>query len=234
MTTVIVSAYFKIPSKQPHSWYKPHLENFLRNVNQICYFYTSQDVRNEFLFNNPCVNYIITEFPETDFNDNFWERQITNDPEKYHTVPLIKLWYLKKEFILKTINLINADYYIWCDAGCVRDEISIKALKDFGNRNYLNGDKLYVQQIAKVPTKQYYKYLTISIAGAIMAGSKTAWENYKAVYDRILTEYDKNNVTGSSDQLITLSCIDMSPEYFEVCRCHKNGIDNWFFFLYLI
>jgi hypothetical protein len=236
--TVVVSAYFKIPSKKPHSWYKYYLENFLKNINQTCYFYTSQDIKVEFSYlSNPNLNYIISKYPTSDFPEEFWERQICNDPEKYHTVSLIKLWYFKKEFVLRTIELLNLPedtVYIWCDAGCVRDQISVNFLKDFGHRNFIKNDKLYVQQIQKVDAKLYYKFPIQSIAGAIMAGTKIAWKSYKIIYDKVLTEYDKAGVSGSSDQYITLSSINIFPDYFEICNYNNYPINEWFFFLALI
>ena len=240
--TCIVSAYFKIPSKQTHEWYLPHVVRFLNGVRrENIIFFTSDDVLEDL---KPLVNLSGIKFIIMDFNNlnafkqygyEFWQRQYSRDPEKYHSPELAAIWYEKKEFVLKAFEYIKSDVYIWCDAGCVRDDTSSYLLQQFGTRSFdLNDGKIHLQQVGIIKRNKYYIFTNgTCIAGAIISGNIESWNKYKIIYDETLLDYDGHNICGTSDQYITLSCVDKNPELFKLYTDNSN-CDEWFKFLELI
>jgi hypothetical protein len=239
--TCIVSAYFKIPSKKPHDWYVPYLIRFFKGVNSTkLVFFTTDDVIEELkpLVDLSNVRFLVMNFEDINafkqYGREFWEIQYERDPERYHSLELGAIWYEKKEFILKASQYVKANVYIWCDAGCVRDDISSHYLQNFGERSVdLNDGKIHLQLIKPHKKCDFYVYSTVYIGCGIIAGNINAWVMYKNLYDTVLEKYNKNKISGTSDQYITASCIDEIPELFKLYGV-KTICDEWFKFLELL
>jgi hypothetical protein len=256
--SIIVSAYFKIPSKAPHEFYIPHITRFLKYIKNPIIFFTTPDLKQEFeiLRGDLPIHFIlinsiydINAFIK--YGYNFWLNQCKIDVEKYHTPELCALWYEKKEFVKKAILFVdNIDIndnkynlntnipFIWCDAGCVRSNDWIHMIKSFGNKiNVIPKDKLMFQLINKIPNKDFFVYPDNYIAGAIICGYKDSWINYTDLYDKMITNYVNNNICVNSDQYIWVSVILKNPDYFQLCKYYEfyniiyNKIDKWFFLL---
>lgn len=247
---ILVSAYYKIPSKQPHAFYMGHLIRWMRSMRGIpIFFYTTADVVEEL---QRYVDVSHVQFQYVNFTDlpvwkkfdmDFWKRQKERDCERYHTAELAAMWFQKKEFVLRTIQLLqdtgieNNATYIWCDAGCIRNDVSEYAARGFARRNSVNlcDGRLHIQQINTIPYKKYYTYPDYCIAGAIMAGNSDAWASFSDAYERVLRDYDSAGVCGNMDQYIILSCRDSYPDLFHSHYAPTNSpIDPWFFFLGLL
>ena len=238
--TLIVSAYYKIPSKQPHSFYVPHLQRWFRSVRAPVIFFTSADVQAEIeSWGYPLthVRFIVLPFEELNawsLGREFWDRQKVRDPERYHTPELGAVWYEKKEFVRRAMDLVpEASIFIWCDAGCIRNERSAAAARDFGTRHRIVDDLLHIQYSFPAPTQSRYRFPYRCIAGALMAGTRVAWRLHTKYYDAILKQYDQDEVPAIMDQYIIKSCIDAHPEAY----AHDTpppGTDPWFFFLWIL
>ena len=240
-TTTIVSAFFKIPSKQPYSTYQPYLNRFFRSIRCQTIFFTSQDVFQDIEsmgHNLSLITFVIMTMDECkawERGREFWNRQKERDPERYHTTELAAIWYEKKEFVLRALSLSDADQFIWCDAGCVRNDESERAFIHFGCRGMpLNDDTLHIQHIRIQPYRPFYVYPEYRFAAAIMAGNRTAWKQYKSIYDVVLTDYDKEGISGTSDQHIMGSCYDRQPSFFTTHTPTCTHIDHWFFMLEIL
>jgi hypothetical protein len=239
MTSIIVTAYYKIPSKQSHSFYMEHIKRFIRSVTASVIFFTTPDVQEEitgFGYDISHIQFVMLQFEDlaawSKLGREFWDRQKERDQELYHTPELGVIWYEKKEFIKRAINLCNADIFIWCDAGCIRDTNAEETAIDFGCRNYkFIPGKLYVQKIRNIPKKDYYIFPDKSIAGAIIAGDRIAWNYHSELYDSVLQEYDAIGISAMSDQYVTLTCIGMRPELYVPVLPEQNNVNEWFFFL---
>jgi len=236
---MIVSAYYKIPSKKPHSFYVAHLQRWIRSViNTPVLFFTTEDVKAEIeSWGYPLshITFEILNFSQLSgwsLGADFWNRQKLRDPESYHTPELAVVWYEKKEFVRRAIEKFpNENIFIWCDAGCIRNDLSeITARNGFGTRRLLDDDKIHLQYIRTIPVEKFYKYPTICIAGAIIAGNKTAWLSHCILYDSVIREYDRNNVCVNMDQYIIKSCVDLNPLLYTLEK-PNNTLDKWFFFL---
>ena len=240
-TTIIVSAFFKIPSKQSYSNYQQYLNRFFRSIRCQTIFFTSHDVLKDIESMGHDLSLItfimmtVDDFKAWERGREFWNRQKERDPELYHTPELAAVWYEKKEFVIRALSLSDADQFIWCDAGCVRDDESERALLYFGCRDMqLNDNTLHIQQIANHECRPYYSYPDIQFAAAIMAGNRTAWNEYKIIYDLVLTDYDHVGVSGTSDQHIMSSCYDRKPSLFTTYTPRCTHIDHWFFMLEIL
>jgi len=257
--SIIVSAYFKISSKQPHDFYIPHLYRFLTNIKNPIIFFTTPDLVNEFkkMRGNLPIHFIImnTIYELNAFKNysyDFWVEQGKIDIEKIHTPELAAIWYEKKEFVKKAIlfvdnmndeiknsnensnkyNLNTSMPFIWCDAGCVRSNDWCHQIQSFGNQiDLIPKNKLMFQLLNDLPKKDFFIYPDVYIAGAIICGYKDSWIKYSDLYDETIKYYVKNNICVNMDQYIWASTILKYPDYFETCSVKYNTIDNWFFFL---
>lgn len=240
---VVVSAYFKIPSKQSHEWYLPHIVRFFRGITANAIFFTTPDVIADIQKYTPTdhVKIVYMNFEEShalgeEYGREFWERQYSRDTERYHSPELGALWYEKREFVRKAMNIVpDADVYIWCDAGCVRDDMPEKCFKFFGHRQLIsaNDGRIHLQQVASLLDTKFYVFANCFIGCAIMCGNRSAWESYRRIYDDSLKQYDRCEIPGISDQYITQSCIHISPHLFALHPEETYG-DNWFKFINLL
>ena len=241
-TTVIVSAFFKIPSKKPYSFYREYLHRWFRSIRAPTVFFTSEDVYDDILSMGYHLENVqfqimtVNDFKAWNLGRDFWERQQERDIEKYHTPELAAIWYEKKEFVKRAFSIIEADVYIWCDAGCVRDDVSEVAFTEFGLRsiNLINNDKIHLQHIRFQPYKSYYVYPEYRYAGAIIAGNRQAWIEFDRLYYNVIKEYDENGISCNSDQYIMASCYDKTPHLFVEHTPTNLIVNPWFFFLGLL
>jgi hypothetical protein len=245
--TVIVSAYYKIPSKQSHGFYGEHLRRFFGALRtQHVVFFTTPDVEAEIRKwgvgdNVTFVNLEFAELSGWKKGNEFWNRQKLLDPEPYHSPELAVVWYEKRHFVRRAMEMdkfSDEDVFTWCDAGCIRDDKSASAAVNFGLRNIidLTDNKIHLPQITEAPAKQYYKYPYIKFACGFLAGTRTAWNEYVDKYEEMLDEYDTAGISGNSDQYITASCIDRYPTLF-VPHLHSNYPPTgnpWFFILHVL
>ena len=175
----------------------------------------------------------VEDWEAWELGPEFWKRQKERDVETYHTTEVAAIWYEKKKFVKRAMDICDASVFIWCDAGCVRDDVSERAMKDFGLRNVpLDDGRLHVQHIRNQSYKPWYVYPAYRFAGAIIAGNRSAWTEFDALYQCVLHDYDKNEICTHSDQYIMASCQDRDPNLF--CDHYPIPLDTinpWFFFL---
>lgn len=237
--TCIVTAYFRIPSKKPHEWYTPYLINFVKNVSGNVIFFTEEEVMKQLtdMVDTTHIRFVLMNFKDINafknFDQSFWKRQYERDPERYHSPELGAIWYEKKEFVLKAINMVDSEIFIWCDAGCVRDTIACMLMKNFGKRCVDMKHGIHLQRVGIIGNKKFYSFNDVSIAGAIIAGDRDSWKTLKVLYDDTLREYDSNKVCGISDQYILLSCVDKIPTFFYLCD-QDSSCNPWFKFLEIL
>jgi hypothetical protein len=227
MTAVIVSAYYRIPSKQPHEFYVPHIKRFLSGVKSFILFFTEPELVEEFsILRGDLPIQFVTEFDIfKKRNRTFWEKQCEIDVEKYHTPELGAIWFNKKEFVLRATEIIGRDCpYIWCDAGCVRYEQDIS---EFGTRNAIPPGKLLLQTFCEIPNDKFFRFPFIGIAGAIMAGYPEAWKRMSILYDVMIDTYTEHGVCCNMDQYI-LASIQHDPIF------ESRLVQDWFDFLKML
>jgi len=243
--SIIVSAYFKIPSKASHEFYLEHLQRFMSGILSHIEFFTTSDMVPLLTMmrgNLPIKFHVMDSIYELNafknFGYDFWKKQCIIDVEKYHTPEVAAIWYEKKEFVKKIINIYkstNDNFYtpiIWCDAGCIRDNKWLHIINTFGqNINAISSNKLLLQILNNIPKeKEYFKYPDTYIAASIIAGYPDTWIQCSELYDNTVIKYNKNNVCCNSDQYIWASTINSNPDLFELIQV-KECINKWFYFL---
>jgi hypothetical protein len=240
--TCIVSAYYKIPSKRPHEKYVPDLIRWFRSVGtaENVHFFTTEDVRDELksIVNTGSVVFHILPFEQltavTKLGREFWERQYARDPERYHSPELGMIWYEKRHFVRRVMEIDPSTLFIWCDAGCVRDDVSERAGSRMGTRGVmLDDDKLHMQQLYPLLSKDFYRYPDRSSAGAIMAGNRSSWLKFIDHYEESLLEYDLAGVPAIMEQYVYARCAQKQSDSY---RLHsvRTAVDSWFQFLEIL
>lgn len=234
----IVSAYYKIPSKCPHEWYIPHLIRWFRSVGTApnVHFFTTDDVKTEIESLVPTGNVVFHIVPfesltALTLGRPFWEEQYSRDPERYHSPELGMIWFEKQWFVNRMIQIDQASVFVWCDAGCIRDDKSEDAAKLFGRRGVSMDDgKMHLQQVSPMLNKQFYRYPDVSIAGAIIIGNREAWAGFNSQYMVSLREYHAAAISAISDQYVIARCVNRHPEHYVL---HKPPVSicEWFSFL---
>lgn len=155
---IIVTAYYSIPSKQNLEFYQNHIKRFFKNITIPILFFTDAENYSWLkpIASNNCT-FILREFDTLPifqgFPKEFWELQITRDPELYHTWQVGALWANKSHFVNEAIKIQNTseDWYMWMDAGCIRKDEWEPYLNDFGHRNFIKLEPgIYVQGLRDV------------------------------------------------------------------------------------
>lgn len=243
--SVIVSAYFKIPSKKSHAFYLPHLNRFMRSIQNHVVFFTTPDLIDMFKVMRGTlpmtivpINSIYDIVAFKKYGYEFWKSQCEIDSEKYHTPELAAVWYNKKEFVKQAIEItlhMSHFPYIWCDAGCVRDDRwqIISIIKTFGNRvSVIPKDKLLLQTLCDRPTKIFFTDPDRFVAGAIIAGYRDTWNKCSDLYDATLAKYVEEKICCNSDQYVWATASLVYREHFECVKCdYPDPVEDWFRFL---
>ena len=134
---IIVSAYYNIPSKQSKEFYYQHIKQFFENIKPQILFFTDNEnyqILKDLAGSN--IQFQIQEFHELEifkyFPAEFWQEQIKIDPEKYHTWQLGAIWANKSRFVQAAMNIVHSEWYMWVDAGSLREYYS--QIEQFGTR----------------------------------------------------------------------------------------------------
>jgi len=236
--TCIVSAYYKIPSKSSHEAYFPHLLRWFRSVGTApnVHFFTTDDVKREIVsqVNTGNVLFHILPFESltaSSLGREFWERQYSRDPERYHSPELGMIWFEKQWFVNRVTQIDPSSVFAWCDAGCVRDDKTEEVATLFGRRGVsINDGKMHLQQVSPRLDKPFYTYPDRTLACAIMIGNREAWSGFNTHYMKSLREYDDAAVSAISDQYVLVRCVKTHPDHY-VLHTPSVSISEWFSFL---
>lgn len=246
---IIVSAYFKIPSKKSHTFYLEHLYRFfdLLQGNEIVFFCTSE-MKSEIL--NFGLDYTKVLFSLCDFNDlpilnkfpiSFWVKHKMIDKELYHTSELGIIWSSKKEFLCRATEIYpSTDWFLWVDSGCIRVDSWKEPCKQLFKRNTL-APGVYLQNLNPIPKEQEFFQFTGDywIAGALIYAHRDYIHTFSSTYDNMLKKYDVAGVSVISDQYIMASIVNKNSEtYLKTINFYEmkqelvaSCPDQWFFFL---
>jgi hypothetical protein len=233
----LVSAYYTIPSKQPESFYIENIKRFFQFVKVPVLFFTDQATLLKLPPAGENIQFRILEFKDLEvfqeFPQEFWERQITRDPEIYHTWQLGAIWANKKYFVKEAAKTVKDDWLLWMDAGCIRTDRWAPFVERLGTRNYTQVPGAYIQTLQPVPAKNYFKYPDIYIAGGLILFHRAYINIYIEQYNHNLKEYDINKIPGTMDQYIMAS-MTQNSHFVHPVITKPACPDEWFFFLALL
>ena len=139
----IVTAYFKMRSKAPHSAYEEWMRNLL-SLQDSMIIYTTEDLKEHmYELRGHAINR--TQVIATELNTTraarlcdsagalcgetdslaWWQRQLEIDPERdlHQSFELFWVWLSKSEFVSRAIGLdpFGSEVFIWSDIGCFRE-----------------------------------------------------------------------------------------------------------------
>jgi hypothetical protein len=228
----IVSAYYDIPSKQPNAFYFEHIARFFKFIDiPIIFFTDSKNLEILKPLAKSNVQFHIQEFHELsifkDFPPEFWQEQLKNDPEKYHTWQLGAIWANKSRFVRDAMNIYETEWYMWVDAGSLRQEWP--GIEYFGKRALPEVHGVYVQLLRSIVNKQFFAYPEYYIAGSHILFHKEYVNTFVSLYDKTLKIYEKEKISLISDQYIMASMVSSNSFPYPVLL-NVQTPDNWFFF----
>ena len=237
---IIVSAYYTIPSKKPKEFYYEHIRRFFRKLNwqKIIFFTDQENYESLKLFAGPNVQFVLQEFDDLpvfqDFSQDIWKREILVEHEKYHklhTWQLGAIWASKSYFVRRASEVVNDEWFIWVDAGCVRTEEW--NLDDFTRRNTFSEPGVYVQLLSTLPSKEFFEFPDVFISGSHILFHRSFIQSYIESYSKTIIQYIENKYSIIMDQYIIASmCKDSS--FLKTVPYKISCPDRWFFMFYVI
>lgn len=237
----VVSAYYEFPSKHGPEKYRIWVRQFLESLNSPLIFFTESKLV-EFI--RDCrkgkedTTHIICVEKEnwtasTKFAPEFWQAQLILDPERLiHSAELYKIWYEKKEFVLKAIRLNPFTHtdFVWVDAGCVRTPTTLT--------NFPMADKIPTDRMVLLNVEPFLEEDKLTgfakknrIGGTILAAASSTWLLWSETYDSMLESYVKANKFVGKDQSIMASLVLHNPPLVSLIRPPKICTSKWFYLL---
>ena len=216
MDSVIVTALYKFKSKKPFEDYIQYLNDFVLNVNKTIILFTSPDLIETIpKFHNLKIiplsiddwksNELMTQIEYDEYVQEYSERYMKKEvPDS----KLFKIYLEKYVFVTRATELFpNYKYYVWADAGCIRDKEWIPYLHSFPSTLKIDsigiGNKICFQNrfhISNYKTYQLDKFGFIS--GSIILGNKLAWKNFRNMFLECFYEMKELKDLVVQDELI--------------------------------
>lgn len=236
----VVSAYYPMKSKHTIQEYIVWMQVWNELPCNLVFF-TPPELVEDFkeLRGNHPTKIIGMPFNELEafkrYGTDLWISQYNMDHERYHTPELYAIWYEKKEFVKKAIDLnpFGTSKFVWCDAGACRSPQWIPHIKNFPNADKI-GDKLMVLRISDFENYESYMHMDC-VGGTILAGSAEIWKSYYDKYDLMIREYLDNGKFIGKDQSIIASVAKKYPELFTIVpRLPLDDFTCWFSLFFIL
>lgn len=236
----VVSAYYPMNSKYPMDKYKEWIPNLYGNVGFNLVFFTNkeytpfiEEIRKDYKNNTKIIT---LEFNELEalkkYDMNFWKEQNKKDPENCHIPELYIVWYEKKEFVKKAIeiNPFNTEYFVWTDAGICRDKNAIPFLKNYPKVDKIPNDKIIINKLADFSDKNIsfdFKHILINVGAGVIAGKIDSWKKFDLLYNDIFNMYIGDGRFCGKEQNLITTAILKDKNLFELFDGKNNTIDNY-------
>ena len=237
----VVSAYFPIQSKYPITQYFEWMQVWGELSCNLVFFTTPELVST---FEKLRANQTNTKIIGLAFHDlvafqrygaNLWINEVKKDHEP-HTPELYAIWYEKKEFVKKAIDLdfFTTKHFVWCDAGICRVKEWTRGIKSFPRSDKIVDGKFTVLRITEFEKEEDFQRINC-VGGGILCGSKDVWTHYYEKYDSMLKEYIAAGKFVGKDQSIIASMIKKEPDFFHIVpHMPVDDITCWFSLLFLL
>jgi hypothetical protein len=249
----VVSAYYPIPSKFSIEKYLEWMIHFWPKTTFPLVFFTDPQIVPQFelMFKDRGgpTRVIGLAFGELaafqKLSPKVWMDTRKLDPEQQkHSAELYALWYEKKEFVLRTIQLnpFGSDRFVWCDAGIARYPDWFQYLNYFPRREMIPADKMLVLRIApfegavdKHGIPGNFKE-EVTVGGGILAADVSGWISWSKAYDAMLMKYYLADRFIGKDQNIMASVILKNPQLAVMVDPSEklNVIQRWFYLLFFL
>jgi hypothetical protein len=252
----VVTAYYPIKSKHTVDKYLEWIRQFWPVVPCNLIFFTDPNLVASVkdLLKDRKGNTLVVgvPFPELsafqELSPAIWQLTHKKDPEAdIHTPELYALWYEKKEFVRRAIELnpFQSDYFVWCDAGICRYKEYIHHLRNFPAPTLIPRGKMLVLQInpfegPDVALKEDGipgDFLRRNqVGGGILASDRVGWSKWSAAYDTMFMRYWSAGRFVGKDQSIMASMILENPALHQLIEipAHFPEALKWFYLLFYL
>jgi glycosyltransferase involved in cell wall biosynthesis len=250
----VVTAYYPIRSKYSIQEYMKWILQFWPQIRCNLVFYTDPALVNAFesAFQGRNFTRVIgIPFSElrafNKLSPMVWTSAHTLDSEVGHTPELYALWYEKKEFVLRAIELnpFGSEKFVWCDAGIGRYPEWIPRLSSFPLERCIPCEKMLVLEIDPFKEEDFVpdengirgKFDTrATFGGGILASDIGGWNQWSKAYDAMLMRYYLAGRFVGKDQNIFASMILENPELAILVKrpMELGPIAGWFYLLFFL
>lgn len=252
----VVSAFYPMPASR-HSLtnYKKWMRLFFESVPCYLVFFCEEDLvefvtdcRRAVLDKTHIVVLSRSEFRATTaFSSDFWLRQFYMDPDiDIHSEDMYKVWYEKKEFVLRAISLnpFEHKYFVWADAGILRDPLAVQWSVEFPLLDRIPEKKMLLLSVKPFTDldREVVRLNGISLRGGnqdstrvgagVMAARFDVWSKWSAAYDVILDKYTRMGFFCGKEQTIMNSICLEYPGL--ILLKTTNPIEPWRYLLYYL
>jgi hypothetical protein len=243
----VVSAYYSFKSKYDEETYKKWIRIFLQIPCYLVFFTDANQVdfirecRKQYTEKTHIILLNKDEWTATKtFEPNFWDEQVKKDPERLtanHTPELYKIWYEKKEFVRRAIELnpFAHDIFVWTDAGIVRDERMIARLNQYPATDKIPQDRIVVLNIKPFLYQETHDSNLSKanrIGGGVIAGKIPIWLKFSNRYDEMVQTYCKDGRFVGKDQSIIASLYLKDSSLFSLIKPIPGEFSDWFYLLF--
>lgn len=253
----VVSAYYDMKSKYDTASYRKWLKLFLEHLECHLVFFTDKTLAP---FVEECrkgfeerTKVIVLEREEwvanTAFPSGFWENQYSLDPEKaIHSPELYKVWYEKKEFVRRAIemNPFDHDDFVWTDAGIVRvPEVAELVSQFYPVADRIPTDRILIMNINPFThadeTDVNIGAVTIRggrgrhrIGAGVIAAKKELWTKYITIYDEVVEKYRVAKYFLGKEQILMATIALENKNIISLLDAREIVPNDWIYlFLYL-
>jgi glycosyltransferase involved in cell wall biosynthesis len=247
----VVSSFYEMPSKFSQDVYIHWIRQFMNNPFYLVLFIEQQhldlftEMRKGFADRTKIVVLPREEWvANTKWGQNIWTKQCELDKESKHSPDLYKVWYEKKEFVKRAIQLnpFGHTKYVWCDAGIVRYPEVGGWLKGFARADRIPDNRLLLLQVdnftqddCMIQSDGLYGDFKEKnrIGGGVQAGSISTWLKWSDKYDVMMQRYINVNRFIGKDQSIMASVILENPTDVLLINppkgLYRHPLKIWFF-----
>jgi len=247
----VVSAFYRMPSKFSEDTYIHWARLFFGQIPCFLVLFieeemlaTFKEIRAPFESRTHLIVLPRSEWQaNVKWGYNIWEQQAVKDHENKHSADLYKIWYEKKEFVLRAaaINPFGHGKYVWADSGLIRSKEVQGWFSNFAVADRIPEDKMLLLQIDPFTEDDcdlqedglYGNFIKKNrIGGGIQAATAKTWLTWSEKYDKMMTRYIAANRFIGKDQSIMASVILEEPTIALLIRpygYYKHPLNLWFF-----
>ena len=227
--TVVTAFYLLEKSKHPLSNYRKWITSFLSSVDAPIIIFCEKEM--EPLIReargDKKLTIVILPFKNLPFQDEswmgFWEKTMEeqDDFRDLHSPQQFIIWNSKTLLVEEAIDMnpYKTDKFVWCDAGCWRNDALARAvggtwpsaekIPDEGML-FLDVEDISWQREKVRNGTPWYEINTRNarsacIGGTIFAGSVAAWKEWSKAYYTMLNTYKDHNWFAGDDQSVMMS-----------------------------
>ena len=247
----VVSAYYEMPSKNKKQDYRVWIRIFLESTPCFLVFFTDEelvpfitDCRREHMDRTRIISLPREQWvASTRYSQAEWDKLALLDPETLagHSVDLYKVWYEKKNFVLRAIDLNPFDHtdFVWTDAGICRDPTLAALIKKYPVADRIPTDRMMMLNVVPFVLRDDVIINGFPgggedkprIGGGIIAGPKEEWIKYDLLFNSIVDRYRHAGLFWGKEQTIMKTLVLENKSKISLIDVKPIAVNIWFYSL---